>query len=371
MKVDVEVATHVSTSARARQLEAMFDVPYNERQRLSWRFDAPVEARDWHVGLIVGPSGSGKTTILNDAFGVPRTLTWAGDSVVDDFDDAHTMEQIAAICRAVGFNTIPAWLRPFDVLSTGEQFRVTMARLLADADDGDVVTVDEFTSVVDRQVAQIGAYAVAKHVRRAGMRFVAATCHFDVIDWLQPDWVIEPAAGTFEWRSVQSRPPLDVTVEPTGYATWQLFAQFHYLTASLNRAARCYLLRVDGRPAAFAGVLHRPHRHARNVKGLSRVVTLPDWQGLGLAFVLMDTLAAGYKATGQRFRTYPAHPALIHAFDKSPRWSMQSPPGHGRSLNTNATANVGKWVQGLRPSARFEWIGDADDDAAALVTCHA
>ena len=89
---------------------------------------------------------------------------------------------------AVGFNTIPAWLRPYGVLSNGEKFRVDLARRLLEG--GDLIAVDEFTSVVDRQVAKIGSHAVQKWARGKGRQFVAATCHYDLEDWLQPDWVL-------------------------------------------------------------------------------------------------------------------------------------------------------------------------------------
>ena len=39
---------------------------------------------------------------------------------------------------------------------------------------------DEYTSVVDRTVAQIGTAALAKTVRARGQQFVAVTCHEDV-----------------------------------------------------------------------------------------------------------------------------------------------------------------------------------------------
>jgi ABC-type hemin transport system ATPase subunit len=119
---------------RAQQLSAAFDVPLRERQTLEWRGELPLDERPWNVGLIVGPSGSGKTTILRDVFGDPVELEWDGDAVVDDFP-ARCRSRTSRHCGAVGFNTIPAWLRPYDVLSTGEQFRVTLARTLARADD--------------------------------------------------------------------------------------------------------------------------------------------------------------------------------------------------------------------------------------------
>jgi hypothetical protein len=68
------------------------------------------------------------------------------------------------------------------VLSTGQQFRCNLARAVALA--ADPIVFDEFTSVVDRTVAQIGSAAVAREVRRRKLRFVAVTCHEDV-EWLQ------------------------------------------------------------------------------------------------------------------------------------------------------------------------------------------
>lgn len=326
--VDITVRTKVSRSPRARQMEGMFDVPGAPHQELTWQFDVPLEQRDWSVGLIVGPSGAGKSTVARHLFGDEKIPSWSAASVVDDFDRELSMKDIAAACQAVGFNTIPAWLRPFEVLSTGEKFRVDLARRLVESKPGDTILVDEFTSVVDRQVAKIGAHAVQKWVRRkADRQFVAVSCHSDIIDWLQPDWIVNPAERTFEWRSVQPRPQLEVEIAPVGYGAWHLFAPFHYLTAGLNRTARCFALFVEGEPVAFAGCLRRPHPKVRDIMGVSRLVTLPDWQGLGLAFVLADTLGAAYKAVGERLHTYPAHPALIHGFDRSPVWVLKQRPG--------------------------------------------
>lgn len=379
--VDVTVRTDVSRSTRARQMEGMFDVPGAPHQEISWRFEAPIEQRDWQVGLIVGPSGAGKSTIARHLFGDEKVLAWQGASVVDDFPAAMKMNDIAKICQAVGFNTIPAWLRPFSVLSTGEKFRVDLARRLAESQPDDTILVDEFTSVVDRQVAKIGAAAVSKWVRRAGdRRFVAVSCHEDILDWLQPDWVIRPAERDFSWRSVQPRPSIEVEISPVGYGAWHLFAPFHYLTANLHRGARCFAAFVDGQPVAFAGLMARPHPKVKDIMGVSRLVTLPDWQGLGLAFVLVDTLGAAYKAVGKRLHTYPAHPALIHGFDRSQAWSLKQRPGFqgggGTVLPTGHTSKlqagnrrgikhgpnaelVTSWRHGSRPCAVFAYAGPA------------
>ena len=88
-----------------------------------------------------------------------------------------------------------------------------------------------------------------------------------------------------------------------------MFAPFDNLRARLHRGARCYCLFVGERAAAFA---RRPHDKVKDVMGVSRLVTLPDWQGLGLAFVLVDPRCR-LRAIGERLHTYPVHPALVRA----------------------------------------------------------
>jgi ABC-type ATPase with predicted acetyltransferase domain len=65
--------------------------------------------------------------------------------------------------------------------------RVDIARALCLKQQ--LIVFDEFTSVVDREIAKVSAYAIAKAVRRTNKQFVAVTCHYDVLDWLEPDWV--------------------------------------------------------------------------------------------------------------------------------------------------------------------------------------
>jgi len=123
-------------------------------------------------------------------------------------------------------------------------------------------------------------------------------------------------------------------------------------------------------------VLHRPHAKVRNIRGISRVVTLPDYQGLGLAFVLIEQIAAAHKALGYRFRNYPAHPSFVRAHDRSPRWALCKRPGQfspalGKTSSINAAPHEGKrWNMGGRPCAVFEYVGDAMkslDEARALI----
>jgi ABC-type lipoprotein export system ATPase subunit len=362
MKVDLNVETKLVRSTRIKQLSSMFDVPAAEKLSHQWSGDVPIEDRDWNVGLIVGPSGAGKSSVARQMFGEAPTMTWNSPSVCDDFDKRFGIQDVAEICSAVGFNTIPSWMKPHAVLSTGEKFRVELARHLLEG--GDPIVVDEFTSVVDRQVAHIGCHAVQKYVRKNNRKFVAVTCHYDVLEWLQPDWILEPATMSFQWRLLQRRPAIDVEIARVDHSAWKLFAPFHYLTGELHRAAACYVLFVGGVPAAFQGILHRPHPTAQNIKASSRGVTLPDYQGLGLIFVMVETLGAAHKAIGNRFRTYPAHPSLIRSFDRSKNWIMTKEPGKF-SNRLSESSNLGgprRAKMGSRPNAVFEYCGPTMDD---------
>lgn len=71
---------------------------------------------------------------------------------------------MTAALSSVGLGSVPAWLRPYHVLSEGEKFRAMMARVICDAPRQ--VVIDEFRSVVDRQIAKIGASAFGSESAR-------------------------------------------------------------------------------------------------------------------------------------------------------------------------------------------------------------
>lgn len=145
---------------------------------------------EWNIGVIVGASGTGKTTIARQVFGdqIISGFDWSAASVVDDFSPDIKMDEIEKAFYSVGFGSVPSWLKPFDVLSNGEKMRVELARAMTERE---FVVFDEFTSVVDRQVACTASLAVSKAFRRTNKKFVAITCHYDVLEWLQPDWVFD------------------------------------------------------------------------------------------------------------------------------------------------------------------------------------
>lgn len=371
MKADVKVSSSIVQSPRVLQVSGMFDVPPAERSTLEWHVDLPIEQRPWSVGLVVGPSGCGKSTVARKLWPAEfaQAYSWPADrSLLDAFPASMGIKDVVQILSSVGFSSPPSWMRPFSVLSNGEQFRVTMARALAEAREGVPVVIDEFTSVVDRTVACIGSTAIAKTVRRRGQQFIAVTCHEDVEAWLQPDWVYEPATQQFRWRSLQQRPAIELEVNRVHHSAWRLFHPHHYLTADINKAAFCFCAFWKGIPVAFDAWLpfFGKLKDSRQARRGHRTVCLPDYQGVGIGASLFAHLASMWAGLGYRAFSATAHPAEIAARLRNPSWRMTRAPGFtakdtGRGRGSMAAARASS-----RLTASFEWVGPAMDRAQAM-----
>ncbi|WP_264520410.1 hypothetical protein [Flavobacterium sp. N1994] len=158
-------------------------------------FDIDIDSLEWGIGLIIGASGSGKSSVGRQFFQENKIVDlyegWDfGKPIVDCILPEGDFNTVTGALAAVGLGDVPSWLRPLNALSNGQQFRAGLARLITEAPDE--VVVDEFTSVVDRQIAKIGAMAFGKGWRRnKGKKVVLLSCHYDIIEWLQPDWVYD------------------------------------------------------------------------------------------------------------------------------------------------------------------------------------
>lgn len=159
--------------------------------KLQKRFEGAldIEGSEWQIGVIVGRSGTGKTSIAKELFPEEyiEKFEYKHATILDDFGKSLSIKDITKLLCSVGFASPPDWLKAYKYLSQGEQMRVDVARALSL--DHDLIVFDEFTSVVDREIAKIASYAISKAVRRTDKQFIAVTCHYDVIDWLGPDWV--------------------------------------------------------------------------------------------------------------------------------------------------------------------------------------
>jgi ABC-type Mn2+/Zn2+ transport system ATPase subunit len=378
MTINCEIrrSVDVQRTPRVQQLEGIFDVPPSRQSERIWqhKFTLP---ETWNIGVIVGPSGSGKSTLARQAFGGQLIEKWdwpEGKSILDGFPPSLGIREITGLLSSVGFSSPPSWLRPFTALSNGEQFRVNLARTLSELPE--LAVVDEFTSVVDRTAAKIGSAAVAKAVRRLNQKFVAVTCHYDVLDWLQPDWVYEPHLNqltvascqlsektelttencqlkTDSRRSLRQRPPIELEIVRVHSSMWTLFKPHHYLSGKLHPSSKCFLALYEGRPAAFIAALPFPHPTRPGWRE-HRCVCLPEFQGVGIGNAVSEFVAGIFADLGKPYFSTTSHPAMIRHRAKSPLWKLIRAP----SLGSRHRGLGHKWNDGTsRVTAGFEYIG--------------
>lgn len=362
--VNIVRNSEIIRTPRVMQMEGMFDVPPSQKSFENWNINFELPEK-WNIGLIVGPSGSGKTTVARSLFGNFMIDDWDWPdkkSILDGFPSDMGIKDIVNLLSSVGFSSPPSWVRSFNVLSNGEQFRVNMARTLAE--NKEIAVVDEFTSVVDRTVAQIGSAAIQKTVRKRNQKFIAVSCHYDIIDWLEPDWIFQPHTGELSvGRSLWQRPKIELKIQRVNSSAWKLFRKHHYLDNNLNPSSVCFCAFWNDIPVAFTAVLHFPHPIVKNIKREHRTVCLPDYQGVGIGNAMSAYIGSLCTALGYRFISQTSHPAMIQSRNISQDWKMIAKPNN--KTKTMAKGFNGNSGPKNRLRATFEYVGKSLDKMEA------
>jgi GNAT superfamily N-acetyltransferase len=448
--------TPLTRSFRVEQVAGLFDLPLEAiESRLAHELtvELPGLDEDWTIGAIVGPSGSGKTTLARAMYGeaLYEPAPWPANAAIIDCLGNGSIKEITRVLTAVGLGSVPTWLKPYRVLSTGERFRADLARAVLtvgereasasrygdDASPGPIaarpdretyvsrspdsrplLVIDEFTSTLDRTVAQTASAALARLLRQgsgvgwvkpaagadprglargnawvsasldppytAPPRLVVLTCHTDILPWLAPDWVLDLRPSTLDLRPALTRgclrrPSLRLAVRRVPQCLWPHFARHHYLAGGLAASATCYaafwpagvgrsevrgersdataltsdLCSLTSRPIAFCAVV--ASLGWKKTKRITRLVVLPEFQGLGIAAKLAETVAAHEQAKGFRVTITASHPAILAHCTRSPNWKY---------LGTKKTGSTRQRLSGRqiacsagRAVASFEYIG--------------
>lgn len=323
MKIDIAHRCADFDSYRAARVKSLFNVEQGCNVQIT--ADLPLEERPWRLGVVVGPSGSGKTSI-GRAIGPLYAPAWpANRPIIDAIDPRGSFDAVTGALSAVGLGSVPAWLRPYQVLSNGEQFRANLARLVCEAPE--LCVVDEFSSVVDRQIARIGAGAFAKAWRRTQGRAVLLSCHYDVLDWVEPDWVFDTASGQFQWGWHRRRPRIELEIREAAQRDYALFEPHHYLSLPPMVAGSHYVGWVGDEPVAHIAFSTRPGLVEARA---CRLVVMPEWQGAGVGMrflnALCDRWLTGQNRYGLPLRTlfHTSHPGLAAALRRDPKWTQVS-----------------------------------------------
>ena len=279
----------------------------------------PTIQKQFSIGVIYGSSGSGKSSMLKQ-FGDEQELVWDYNKTIASHFDS--VEDAIERLGAVGLNTVPTWAKPRNVLSNGEGFRCDLARRL-----GNNIVIDEFTSVVNRDVAKSCSLSLYKYVKRKKLKnIVLATCHDDILEWLQPDWVFNTDVRQFASRGLV-RQPIEIRIVKGHKKYWELFKKHHYLTEELPSSVQVYLALWGDRIVGFSSTISLPgwtpplYEGDKRLKWReARTVVLPDFQGLGIGTRISDAVGEIMLEQNVRYYSKTSHIRMGEYRQKSPLW---------------------------------------------------
>jgi len=252
---------------------------------------------DYNIGLIVGASGSGKTTIAKHLFGDDCFKAVLNEDlpILEQFPESMNYEDCAKMLSGIGLTSVPCWVRPVKTLSNGQKARAEAAILMSKSIENEVVLIDEWTSVVDRQVAKIMSHSLQKFARRYKKKIIVCSCHYDIGEWLNPDWVLDCNAQNFvkhEAKKKSRNEQLTFEIKRVERSTWRYFSKYHYLSANLP-GGELFLfgLFINGNQIGFqcfANYVPYKDKRKKKIFHSNRTVVHPDYQGFGLGQKLID-----------------------------------------------------------------------------------
>jgi len=329
MKVEIRNNCSEFNSYRAARVKSLF----NCESGANFNLDAniPLEDNDWKIGVVVGASGSGKTSIgraiWRDVGIYDGDLGWEKDKpIIDCIAKNGSFDDVTGALASVGLGSVPAWLRPFHALSNGEKFRAGLARVIAEKHER--VIIDEFTSVVDRQIAKIGASAFSKSFKRGEGKAILLSCHYDILDWVEPDWVFDTHTGELARGDLWRRPKFELEILKTDSSYWRMFEPHHYLKLPLMIAATYFVGFVNGE--AVCHIACSPSLHLGGMRAC-RMVVMPEWQGAGVGMRFLNEVCrlqfTDVNKHHERTKAvyfHTSHPALCAALRRDKHWLQVS-----------------------------------------------
>lgn len=289
---------------------------------------------DWNIGIICGASGSGKSSILKHlAKGNIITPTFDNTkALISNFDNLEPKDA-TMLLSSMGLASVPTWIRPYNVLSNGEKYRAELAKIVSESNN-EIIFIDEYTSVVDRNVAKSMSYALQKYIRRNNKKMIIATCHYDIFEWLQPNWIYDlNKGGVLEQCDYlrQGRPKIELQVFRTTSDTWSWFKKHHYMTHDLNKSCISIVFTWENKLVAFDSILPLPSGTMKNAYREHRLVVLPDFQGMGLGSKISEFIGGILKYQGKTLYTKTVNPSLGEYRNYSHNWQGTAHNNKSRS----------------------------------------
>lgn len=295
-KIEVRLESPVSNNFRCKLACDALDIDIKKKSIHHLVIDGIKIPEEWNLGLVYGASGSGKTTLAKKLFGedVFKTVLREDEPIINQFPKEFSYDECSALLSGIGLNSVPCWVRPVRTLSNGQRARAEAALLMVQ--QGEMVCIDEWTSVVDRTVAKAMSHCLQKFARKFKKKIILLSCHYDVLEWLIPDWMIDCNEQKFYLRDGEDffftrREQLVFTVRKIGRNSWKYFSKYHYLSERLpGGSIYLYGLFFEDKQIGFQCFAnYTPDRAGhRRIYHSNRTVVHPDYQGLGLGIKLIN-----------------------------------------------------------------------------------
>lgn len=324
--MQVKNQSTIQRTPRVQKIEGYMDLAEAKDEQHIYEFELP-NIKTWNIGIIVGPSGADKSTVLNEILKnysqVPVNLD--NEQPLIDWLDKGTVEERIDALNSVGLGSVVLWRRNYNLLSNGERHRADLAYALL---HNEIIVFDEFTSVIDRPQAISIAVAISKTMKRTNKKIILASCHYDILEWLEPDWIYEPHKNLLTTELLR-RPKIKLDVYKTDLDNWRIFAPYHYMNASHQKNNHRYIALWNEEPIAWISMRHFPHPRTKNIMKVHRLVVRPEYQGLGVGMKLLESMKDLYK--DKRIRITTTHPLLIKIMKKSDKWALVSNGSSGKN----------------------------------------
>lgn len=294
-EINFELKSDVFNSFRCQAAANSLDIDVKKKSIHKLQIKNINIKENWNIGLIYGASGSGKTTLAKHLFGENIFNISLNEElpIIEQLPKEFSYDDCASILNGIGLNSVPCWIRPIKTLSNGQKARAEAAYLMCQSN---MVCIDEWTSVVDRTVAKAMSVCINKFAKKHNKKIILLSCHYDILEWLQPDWLIDCNKQTFELPKsddffFNEREKLEFTIKEIGKESWKYFSKYHYLSELLP-GGKIYLYGLFHNHnqigfQCFAN--YTPHKTGTKIIYHSnRTVIHPDYNGLGLGIKLIN-----------------------------------------------------------------------------------